>query len=257
MPSLFDIPSFSSSVFLARRNEVPPPPLARDFFVAVAPGVRLQVRLHERPGTIATVLLFHGNGEYAASYDALAGHFQQAGARLAVAEFRGYGLSTGTPTLRDCVGDAPAVLAAVRGEVGDAPLVVMGRSLGNLCAAELCRHEGAGVNGFIFESAPADIHATLRRWGIRLDHPLPEEDLATFCPLRKLRRCGVPTLVLHGESDTLIPATEARLTFDALPTQEKELVILWGAGHNNISSYPAYWEAVARLVTRAVGATTR
>ncbi len=252
MPSIFDLPEFSASLFFPQRNEVPPPAGARDLFVEVERGVRLQVRAHARPGTVATLLLFHGNGEYAASYDAFAGDFADAGADLIVADFRGYGQSTGEPSLRACLDDAHPVLAAARAEARHPSLLVMGRSLGSACAAELYKDGANGVAGYVFESAPADIYGTLRRRGVSVDK-LPEDDLATFCPLRKLRRGTAPALVLHGERDTLIPPSEAELTFGALGARAKERVIVPGRGHNDVSDHPRYWEALSGFITRVAG----
>lgn len=252
MLSIFDHPAFSASLFFPRRDETPAPDGARDLFVEVARDVRLQVRAHTRPGTVATLLLFHGNGEYAASYDAFAGDFADAGADLIVADFRGYGQSTGAPSLRACLEDAHPVLAAAREEARHTSLVVMGRSLGSACAAELYQDATNGVAGYVFESAPADLYGTLRRRGVSVDK-LPEDDLATFCPLRKLRRGTAPALVLHGERDTLIPPSEAELTFGALGTRVKERVLIPGRGHNDVSDHPLYWEALARFITRLAG----
>jgi alpha-beta hydrolase superfamily lysophospholipase len=249
MLSIFDHPAFSASLFFPQRNKVPPPDGARDLFVEVAPGVRLQVRAHTRPGTFATLLLFHGNGEYAASYDSFAGDFGAAGADLIVADFRGYGQSTGEPSLRACLDDARPVLAAAREAAGHPSLFVMGRSLGSACAAELYKDTTHGVAGYVFESAPADLYGTLRRRGVSIDK-LPEDDLATFCPLRKLRQGTAPALVLHGEEDTLIPPSEVGLTFGALGTRVKERVMIPGRGHNNVSDHPLYWEALARFIAR-------
>lgn len=248
MPSLFDLPAFNQSLFFPRPQVSATPRGARDLGVEVAPGVSLHLRLHDAPGARALVLLFHGNGEVVADYDEAAADYARVGAALAVVDYRGYGASGGAPTLRACITDAHAVLAAARACAGDRGLVVMGRSLGSACAAELC--QAAHAAGFVFESAIADVRGILRRRGIELGAPLPEEDLAVFDPLRKFARCTAPALVLHGAQDTLIPASEARLTFEALAAADKELVLVPGRGHNDVSMHPMYWDALARFVAR-------
>ena len=56
---------------------------------------------------------------------------------LAVVDYRGYGQSTGTPTLRASIGDAIPVLDAALKFVRRRHLVVMGRSLGGALAAAI------------------------------------------------------------------------------------------------------------------------
>ena len=252
MSSIFDEPRFNQALFLPRRDEVPAPPNSRDLFVDVADDARVHVRLHRRPGTRAALLLFHGNGEYVWNYNAVAGHFANAGVDLVVADFRGYGRSTGAPTLRHCVNDAGPVFDAVTAALGERPLLVMGRSLGSTCAAELCRRDGARVRGLVLDSAPADLRGTLQRRGYPASTVISEADRHDFDPLPKLAFCTAPALLLHGEHDTLIPPSEARLSLDALGSADKQLVILPGCGHNNLSEHPRYWEALAAFVARVV-----
>ena len=254
VPSLFDAPAFNASLFFPRRDAGPCPANARDLRVDVAPGIALHLRLHHAPAARCVVLLFHGNGEVVADYDAAAASFARIGASLAIVDYRGYGASDGTPTLRACITDAHAVLAAVRTIAGDQPLVVMGRSLGSACAAELCQIAPAAAEGFILESGIGDVYGILRRRGIELSAPLPAEDLAVFDPLRKFARCSAPTLVLHGANDTLIPATEAQLTFDALATADKALVLVPDRGHNDLSHHAIYWDALAAFLARVAPA---
>jgi alpha-beta hydrolase superfamily lysophospholipase len=151
--SLFDTAEFSSSLFFPRPDRSPPPPGATDAFVTVD-GAQLHVRTHPAPDGARMLLLFHGNGEVIADYDDAAAEFAAAGARLVVADYRGYGRSTGTPSLRTAVSDAYAVLAAVPG-----PVFVMGRSLGSACAAELYAANLPSVEGVILESGSSDLVA--------------------------------------------------------------------------------------------------
>lgn len=247
MSSVFDHPAFNATLFYPAPERSPAPPGATDLFVAVD-GARLHVRLHASPGAAVTLLLFHGNGEYVASYDGAAADFAQVGAALAVVDYRGYGWSTASPTARALLADALPVYETVRAAAPERPLVVMGRSLGGNCAAELAGREGLDIAGFVFESAPADLAGIIRRRGLPVPTPLPEEDLAVFDPLRKLRRCTAPALVLHGARDTLIPPEEGQKTFEALASREKELVLVPHRGHNDVSHSLVYWEALARFI---------
>lgn len=38
------------------------------------------------------------------------------------------------------------------------------------------------------------------------------------------------------------------MTFEALASSEKELVLVPGRGHNDVSSSPVYWDALSRFL---------
>lgn len=245
--SLFDTPMFNAMLFYPRRDRTPAPRGARDRFVEVEPGVRLHLRTHERPGTRAACLLFHGNGEVVADYDDAADTFAEAGLALSVVDYRGYGQSSGTPTLRSMIDDARPSFDAFAAELGDRPLVVMGRSLGGICAAFLSAEALPGVVGFIFESAASDLLGVARRRGVP-EALLSAQDRATFDPLLRAQRCPLPALVLHGARDDLIHPDEARSLHATLGSPRKELVWVPGRGHNDLSFSPVYWEAIRAFV---------
>src|SRR5438552_2806406 len=119
--SILDSPELNARLFFPRADASPPPRGAADLYAG-----DWHVRRHA--GTGPTLLLFHGNGETVADYDGAAAAFARAGFTLAVADYPGYGLSRGAPTLRRLMTDAAAVADAVK------PDVIMGRSLGSACA---------------------------------------------------------------------------------------------------------------------------
>ena len=249
MDGLFDTREFNERLFFPRNDASRLPPDAIDLAIEVD-GARLHLRWHRPVRDAVTLLLFHGNGEVVADYDHAAQRFAACGANLAVVDYRGYGRSTGTPTLRDAIGDAPVVVEALVA-AGAGSLVVMGRSLGSAAAAELYARPHASIARFVWESGFVDLAALVRRRGLVLPSPLPPEALATFDSLTKLRHGSRPLLVLHGAEDTLIVPSEARLAFDAAGTTEKELVFIAQRGHNDLSAAPAYWDALRKHVEQA------
>jgi len=242
--SVFDRDDFNATLFYPRADTTPPPPGARDLFVDVGEA-HIHVRRHAGTGA-PTLLLFHGNGEVVADYDAAAARFARAGVALAVADYRGYGASEGEPTLRAVIADARPIAEAV----ADGPLFVMGRSLGGAAAHELYARPVAGTLGVILESAFFDLRGLVRRRGIAPPAAFSAGELALYDPAPKLAAGRLPLLVLHGEADTLIAVDEARAAFAAAGTPDKQLVTIPGHGHNDVSAAPAYWDALAAFVAR-------
>jgi len=244
MASIFDRDEFNHALFYPRADTTPPPDGAVDHMIEVAPGIRVHVRHHRRDAP-CTLLLFHGNAEVVADYDEAAERFADAGASLAVADYRGYGASDGDPTLRDAIADARPIAAAFSGK-----LVVMGRSLGAAAAHELYADPPPNLLGVILESAFSDLVGLVRRRGLEPPRTWSPRDLATFDPTTKLARGKLPLLVLHGAEDDLVVPAEAKASLAAAGTDDKRLLLIPGHGHNDVSLGPSYWQALASFVQR-------
>lgn len=253
MASILDSDVFNKRLFFPRNAMSPAPKGAEDLTVDVG-GASLHLRWHRAEGARAALLLFHGNGEVVADYDSAAARFGKAGAELAVVDYRGYGASRGKPTLRSALEDAPKVLAAFVGKAGGRAVVVMGRSLGSACAAELYGMPGldASVKAFVFESGFVDLAALVRRRGLEAPETFEAEDLARFDPLPKLARGKLPLLVLHGEADQAIAPSEGQKAFEAAGAEKKEWVSVPGRGHNDVSASELYWEKLAAFIASSL-----
>src|SRR3990172_11975924 len=101
-----DQPELLQFVFYPRRDVSPPPPGAADYPIPVAPGVALACRLHTADKAAPTILFFHGNGEVMSDYDDIAPAYGRLGINLCVVDYRGYGASTGRPTIAAMLTDA-------------------------------------------------------------------------------------------------------------------------------------------------------
>lgn len=107
----------------------------------------------------------------------------------------------------------------------------MGRSLGSAAAIEVAVRAGEKPAGLIVESGFSDTLALLARLGVRV--PPGVEDVDRFLNRDKIARVEIPTLIIHGRNDVLIPPEDGRALYNACAAEEKELVLLPG-GHNDL-----------------------
>lgn len=247
--SIFDSRDFNERLFFPRDDDAPTPPGARDLALEMEDGVTLHARFHPAPEARVTFVVFHGNGEVVADYDPQAALYRDVvGASLAVIDFRGYGRSGGAPTYRRAIADAVPSVRALRVALADViertPLIVLGRSLGGACAAEVAGTSPCPADAIVMESAGAFPRTLIERRGLTAPTSLTEEEARLFDPCPKLARAAVPVLVLHGARDTIIPAEEARATFAALTTPRRTLVLVPGRDHNDVAHDAAYWNAL-------------
>ena len=253
MTSVFDQLAFSARLFHPRDHDTLPPPGARDIMVEVAPSTPIHVRIHETPAARATILLFHGNGEVVADYDGFAPWYRDAGANLAIADFRGYGRCDGMPSLRTCLSDGRTILESLAPKLRSAglPVIVMGRSLGSFVALDLASTAGASLDGLIVESGIGHLDAFVERRGFDPSRVVTARDREDFCPLGKAERVRVPTLILHGENDDLVRPENAQAIYEACASFDKKLVFIPERGHNDVFLGTPYWPSLDGFV-RAV-----
>jgi uncharacterized protein len=173
------------------------------------------------------ILYFHGN---AGGLDLRVDRFRaiaKAGMGLLAIEYRGYASSTGSPSERGLKLDGEgAYAAAIASGVAPERIVPLGESLGSGVAVALAaRHKvGALVLDSPYSSI-ADVAAAVYR----------------FVPVRALLRdpfrndlligsVNVPTLIVHGTKDTVVPIRFGENLF-ALANPPKEFWRVEGAIH--------------------------
>jgi uncharacterized protein len=207
----------------------------------------------------ADVVYFHGNGGNLSIWLPILAGVQASGLNVLAFDYRGYGRSTGSPTEKGLYRDADAVLAelarlrqreSAAGTTVRRPIIYWGRSLGGPVAAYATTV--TRPDGLILESTFPEKRAVLgRQLVLRTLDLLASFRFETADMLRGFDR---PTLVMHGDSDSVVPYAAGRALFERL-SEPKRFVTLQGADHNDFHPATAreYWEAVNDLVSQAGG----
>lgn len=250
-----DHPGVAAALFYPRQDTTPPPVGAQDHGIEVEPGVVLGARffLTVDPAAV-NLLFFHGNGEVVGDYDDVGPQYNAQGINFLAVDYRGYGQSTGKPTVAAMLQDAHRVLAWVQawlakeGRIG--PLVVMGRSLGSVSAIELAASEEA-VAGLIVESGIAQTLPFLCTIGLDVQ-ALGIDEADGFGNLEKIARVQKPTYILHAQHDQIIPLVQAEELQSLCGARSKEFQMIPGADHNNILALTGklYYQAIKQFLKR-------
>lgn len=262
IPSKLDKPEILAAIFHPQA-EAPndTPPSCEEFEVQVEEGVSLGCRFFHPHPTSPVIVYFHGNGETVSDYDQIAPHFLEAGLNLFVASYRGYGWSSGEPSVAALYHDAAVVLERVKeycraGELSD-ELFIMGRSLGSAASIDLGYRFPEQIKGIIIDSGFANTLPLAARLGYNVsDSDLREEDC--FNNLGKIKEIEIPTLILHGAEDQLIPLYEAVKLQAESGAKTKQLFVVPGADHNSLilRGGVTYFETIKSFTDIVTGRNT-
>ena len=252
--SLIDQPFLLQFIFYPRKDFTPCPANGFDLSVLVGEGASISCRFYVGHHEWPWILFFHGNGEVVSDYDEISPFYHQKEINFVVADYRGYGASTGVPTLSDLVQDAHLIFKGVREELIKRnlrkDLWAMGRSLGSISALELAYHYQEEMKGLIIESGFPSVVRIMTHFGMP-SQGMGLEKIDQEC-LERIKKIFLPTLIIHGEQDSLVPLENANDIYQHLGTQEKKLLIIPSATHNDIMlvGFKGYFNALQEFIER-------
>ena len=152
-------------------------------------------------------------------------------ANVLIIDYRGYGLSEGSPFEGGLYLDAKAAAAWWAGRFAGSEnhLIPIGESLGGAVAVDLATH--TRVSGLILQStftSARDMARTLFPLGLLQPLIGVHFDSAT-----KIQGIRCPKLIIHGNRDEIVPFGLGRKLYDLSP-EPKQFWEVPGAGHNDL-----------------------
>ncbi len=183
-----------------------------------------------------TLFYLHGNAGALAHRAGRVRLYRTQGYGIFMLAYRGFSGSTGTPTEAKIVGDALMAYDKLASFTPpDSKIVIYGKSLGTGVAVQVAaKRRPAGV---ILESPFSSVTDV----GAHLYPFLPVYWLLRdrFDSMRYIRSVKAPLLVLHGESDRIVPVSLGRKLFAAAPGP-KQGYFFAGATHYSLYEHGAF-----------------
>lgn len=223
----------------------------RDVYLTTTDGVRIH-GWHVPGESNTTLLWLHGNaGNISHRVNNIAVLNRLTSLSVFIIDYRGYGLSEGSPSESGLYLDAEAAFEYLSTEVDLDPtedIVLFGRSLGVGVASEMAtRHP---VRCVILESGFTSIigmaRATRPDWLVHLLTPLVG---ARYDTLSKMAEVQSPVMIVHGDRDEIVPFHMAEQLFESA-SEPKRLLPVSGAKHNDVYERggPAYFQALREFI---------
>ena len=207
---------------------LPPPPGYRDspeiIKVPTEDGGRIAAIYLANPSAAHTLLFSHGNAEDLGSVAQVLPGLSHLGFSVFAYDYRGYGLSDGTPSERGVYADIDGAYDYLTRQLQVPPqrIIAYGRSLGAGAAVDLAARRPVG--GLILESPFLSAFRVMTR--------VPLFPFDRFRNADKIGRVRCPLLVMHGEEDEIVPFWHGRQLFDKA-AGPKVMVAIPGAHHND------------------------
>ncbi len=230
MNDLLNHPLISQRYFFPRRGFLSEPCRVE------VEGAELACYYREVDPQARTLVHFHGNGEIVDDWlDGFVEAIAHLGCNCFLAEYRGYGSSTGEPQLGKMLEDVEATVAAL--QLPPEQLIIFGRSVGAIFALEAVRLF-PDVAGLVIESGIADMRERLllRVHPQELGVSLPEFDAAVDAHLNHQHKIAAypgPLLVMHTRNDGLVGVHHAEKLYQ-WASGRKKLKIFPRGNHNDI-----------------------
>ena len=262
LSSKLDRPDIINVLFHPRKENISPLPTScMDIEIPLSSRATvLGCRFHVHDKEAATIIYFHGNGETVSDYDRIGPLYAEAGLNIFIATYRGYGWSTGEPSVSSLFSDCREIYDFLKIFFRDneftGPLFIMGRSLGSASAIELAHSEPEVFKGLIIESGFAHTLPLIEKMGIEIsEDEIHEEEC--FNNIAKIKEITIPTMIYHGARDELIPVAEAEKLQSESGARNKQFQMIPGADHNSLLTVAGrlYFQTIKEFTDKTCGKT--
>ncbi len=199
------------------------------------------------------LVYFHGNAGHLAGRAEIARRWAERGLDVLLFDYRGYGLSEGSPSETGLYEDARAAYRHLRREraVTGERVLLHGHSLGAAVAVELASERP--VAGLIVSAG----FATLPSLASRLYGWLPDRAFRGWSRNRfdsesRIGDVDAPVLAVAGGRDEIVGPADVRRLYEAA-AEPKRWVEVPGGRHNDLMDRPPFWRAAEEFAERALG----
>lgn len=215
-------------------------------------GVSLNSWFLLRDDAEATVLYFGGNGFLMVKSRPLIEAYSTMPVNLILFDYRGYGLSSGDPSVEGIQTDAQTMFKTVQklAEERSTPLFMHGHSMGSFLSGYIADREN--VAGYILESPISEVNSWTKNLVPWLLRPFVRFDIDSSITsqnnLERVSAVNHPLLIIGGSDDDITPFSMAEELLTASASTQKDLVKIEGGTHNDLPYFENYFNSINSFI---------
>lgn len=230
----------------------------QEHFIMTEDGETINSWFLERENAEATVIYFGGNGYLMVKSSPLIEAYSDIPVNLVLFDYRGYGRSSGSPSVQGVQKDALAVFKATADHFGnndDHPIYLHGQSMGTFLTAFVANREN--IAGYILENPITEVHRWTRKmvpWilrpFIRFDI---DREIRSQNNIEQVASLDYPLLIFGGTYDKITPLWMAEALYEASASTDKELIKIAGGTHNDLPTFSIFQTRLREFLTEYDG----
>lgn len=209
-----------------------------------------------------TVLFLHGNAENISTHIASVYWLPKQNYNVFLLDYRGYGLSEGSPSLPGVQDDINSAMGYLlhRLDIDSGRIVIFAQSLGGALAIYNVAHSPYrdNIKALISESAFSEYRGIVQEkldsfwltWPLQWPLRLTIND--DYSPLPVVSKVSpIPLLIIHGDQDNVVPLTHGEKLF-AAAGQSKDMWVVPDGGHIGAFSRKIYQSKLLEYLGRVL-----
>ena len=219
-------------------------------FITTTDGVKINGWYINCDNSRGTVLFYHGNGGNISHRSDSIRIFNSLGMSVFIIDYRGYGESEGSPSIKGVDLDALAAWNWLLSEKAIPPdkILLFGRSLGGAVAVELMRT--AKPKAAILESTFSSLADMA---GLFLSPIVNCLVMGAWNSAKTASLIDIPTLCIHSPEDEIVPYELGRRLYEALAGEKYFFDIKGGHNYGFLLSEPEYRAQLDSFLNRHFG----
>ena len=191
------------------------------------------------------IVYFHGNAQTLEYWGKWAEQLSQKyNYDVVMMDYRGYGKSTGKRSHKVMLDDGLLFYNYCKTKYSEDEITIFGRSLGGAFATHVAKENKAKL--LVLESTFTSVVeiANKRFWFLPIQWLLKYP----FQNDQNITEISMPTYFIHGTEDAVVPYKHGQKLYEKSGSGSKKFFSIEGGFHNNLISYPEYFEALDEIL---------
>jgi uncharacterized protein len=225
---------------------------AEEMFLPSSDNISLHAFFFPSDDSDEIILFLHGNSGNVYYRMDIVDALRDSGVNVLLIDYRGFGLSTGSPSEEGMYEDSIAAFHFIQDRLGfeNKNIFILGRSIGSAAAIHVASEKDIG--GLVLISPMASGRDVMNRLGLWL---LSWMAGSSFDNRSMVEDVTAPVLIVHGNKDRIVKIASGKKLYDAMLMTNKQFVEIQGAGHNNMMNIfeKRLWKMVSEFVVETRG----